>query len=342
VDETPTPTWPELIILMSYGPPVVSTARGIIRGCDGTDESRGHFGCARFEDDPEPVLVGARLGIGVDATDQVRVWIDGVNLRVEELDGSPNFIANATTCWQFDRSQEAPVASPVSAVRFLGGASSLLERKEISDWSGTEFTQPTGPVGRTTLLGRPCWTVELAPPKRKPFPMQLVVDAHSGLVLQQRTDGFGSIDEWTEIEFDQPLSGDLFTWTGPSRSYEEIERAHRARSDAELAERDQWFLANVAPKPLTLEVEAPVQLSYRRKNGAFEGGLGRSVQLARRPRKSSKWKLGWSSVTYKWSDQHWDWAIATWGDESLTRAGLKSLQSQLGSKALPGKGPRIR
>lgn len=41
--------------------------------------------------------------------------------------------------------------------------------------------------------------VELAPPEHKAYPIQLVVEAQTGIVLEQRNEGFGTVDVWVEF-----------------------------------------------------------------------------------------------------------------------------------------------
>jgi hypothetical protein len=41
--------------------------------------------------------------------------------------------------------------------------------------------------------------------------------------------------------------------------------------------------------------------------------------LARRPRSTAWWRLGWSEVTHRWSDDEWDWALAVWDEDQASR-----------------------
>ncbi len=119
--------------------------------------------------------------------------------------------------------------APARAVHYAFTGTDLLARRDLGDFAGDDFTRPTGPVGATTFLGRTAWTVELAPPDHKPFPLQLVVDAETGLILQQRNDGFGSVDEWIEFVVGEPIPPDLFVWDGPARTvHDEQVRMHAA------------------------------------------------------------------------------------------------------------------
>lgn len=79
-------------------------------------------------------------------------------------------------------------------------------------WTGGDFTIPTGPERAVTFLGRRAWHVELAPPPHKPYPMQMTIDARSGLVLRQGNDTFGSFHEWTALDTEAELPDELFTF----------------------------------------------------------------------------------------------------------------------------------
>jgi hypothetical protein len=201
MEEAAPRSWVALLTLMVEGPAVESTLRGVIRSFDGTDEQRHHFGWTAAAGDPRPVLAGAHPGDDPDDPGEsfLRVWCDGPRLRTEGLDGQVFVIGGTDICWQFDLEDERPLASPRRALRYWAGGTQLLERRAAADFLGDDFTRPTGPVTATTFLGRAAWAVELAPPKHKPYPIQLVIDAETGRVLQQRNDGFGSVDEWVEL-----------------------------------------------------------------------------------------------------------------------------------------------
>src|ERR1019366_10789939 len=119
-----------------------------------------------------------------------------------------------------------------------------------------------------TRLARAAWSVELAPPAHKPFPLTLVVDAETGIVLQERNDGFGSVTEWVEISFGSELSEDLFVWTGESLEPHDwgVDR------EREMASRRDWLPERGVGGPPGA-VEAAV--GPHEKGGAageFEGG----------------------------------------------------------------------
>lgn len=326
---------------------------GVISSREGADASQHYFSSSVFEGEPMPVFAGFASavdaepgaeppeepdpaeGLGHPAEEEpvlTRAWCSGRRVRLERPDGRPSLIVDDEWCWQFRGDDPVPVVSPSSAVAYQGNGTQLLHRRDSAGFAGDDFTRPTGPVGTTTFLGRQAYTVELAPPAHKPFPIQLVVDSQTGLVLQQRNDGFGSVDEWVELVVGEPLDEQLFRWQGPSRS-EADERAERDRElQTELAERADWFTANVTPLPLRVELELSVFVHVHQPDGSFEASIGESHvgALARRPCAAGDWQLGWSRVQHRWSADGWDWALDLHGDQ-LTDAGLAALKRALGS-----------
>ena len=156
------PSWSVLVSLMVHGPDVEPTVRGSIRSIDGTDESRGDFAFSHPEGDPDPIFAasgtGSRSEVGASL---LRVWRDGRHVRVEESDGAPNLIVGDGASWSFDRVHDQPLESLRAEVRYGYRGTGLLWRREAEGFLGRDFTQPTGPVGSTTFLGRQAWTVEL-------------------------------------------------------------------------------------------------------------------------------------------------------------------------------------
>jgi hypothetical protein len=346
-------SWVGLLTLMVDGPDL--PVRGVISSREGADESQRYFGWSTFGDEPMPVLAGFASEVPPDdpvdfvaepqadacedgghAVEEepvlTRAWRSGRRVRLERPDGRPALIVDDESCWQFRGDDPVPVVSPSSAVAYQGNGTRLLHRRASSDFTGEDFTRPIGPVGTTTFLGREAYTVELAPPAHKPFPVQLVVDGETGLVLQQRNDGFGAVDEWIELVVGEQLDEQLFRWQGPSTS-EADERAEREREwQADLAERTDWFRANVTPLPLRIELEAGVLLHEHQPDGSFQASIGESGlgMLARRPSSEENWQLRWSHVQHRWTADGWDWALS-WHDEKLTDAGLAALKRALGN-----------
>jgi hypothetical protein len=346
-------SWVGLLTLMVDGPDL--PVRGVISSREGADPSQGYFGFSVFAGQPMPVFAGFAgyaeagepgepdefevPGAGSDdaspegAADEAvltRVWRAGRRVRLERPDGRPSLIVGERSCWQFRGDDPVPVESPSSAVTYQGSGTELLHRRAAAEFTGDDFTRPTGPVGHTTFLGRPAYTIELAPPAHKPFPMQLIVDAETGLLLQQRNDGFGSVDEWVEIVVGEPLSDQLFRWQGPARSEADEQAEHEREWLTQQAERADWFQVNVAALPLRVELDLSVDVHGYEPDGSFEASIGASHlgSLARRPSSEQDWDLGWSEVQHRWSEGGWDWALSL-HDEQLTEAGLATFKRAL-------------
>ncbi len=236
---------------------------------------------------------------------------------------------------ELDRLHDAPLESSHAEVRYGFRGTSLLWRREAEGFLGSDFTRPTGQIGATSYLGRPAWTVELAPPADKPYPMQLVVDAETGLLLQRRNDGFGSIEEWVELVVGERLDPALFTWDGPSRSEADEQRARLAEHEADLARRRAWVAENVTPQPLRLELQADIQLhDWDAETGAFQASIADGVgSLARRPTSAGAWDTGFSvEDQHQWSDDRWDWVLSM-HRVALAPGALEALQRQLSGEA---------
>lgn len=266
---------------------------------------------------PLPMFVGA--------VDGARIWRHGGKLRVENPDGELVFLSDGAVAWDFVRRQDAPRVGSVDNVRYLGSAQFLLTRRIASEWIGDDFTRPTGQPEESTYLGRACWTVELAPPERKSYPMQLVVDAETGMFLEQRVDAIGHSYSFTDIVIGGDLDDGLFTWTGPSVSDEDLKRRMMAEHHEREAQKHRWFEDRVTNR--SLRVRVPMDLAPERiysideESGAFEAGL-KGGGLARRPRSDLDWDLRWNGVIHRWSTPEFDWAIILrdfdLDDEALT------------------------
>ena len=326
------PSWSVLVSLMVHGPDVEPPVRGAIRSVDGSDESRGYSGFTRYEDDPDPIVAGAGTRTcEADGSSVLRVWRQGSLVRVEEPDGSPSLIVGRGLSWSFDRRHAEPLESTRADVRYAFRGLGLLWRREAQAFLGRDFTQPTGPIGSTSYLGRRAWTVELAPPSHKPYPMQLVVDAETGLLLQQRNDGFGSVDEWGEFVVGEEFDPALFQWSGPSRSEADEQSARWAEHEADRARRRAWVAENVTSRPLRLNVEVDLELHEWDETGAFFASLaGGPGSLARRRTSVEPWEPSGSRPdVHRWSDERWDWALSLHGF-ALAPGALAALKTQLG------------
>jgi hypothetical protein len=339
VDDQP-PSWVHLLTLMVHGPALgmgmgtaaEPTVRGAIRSRPAPEDAVG-FGWVGYARQAPPVFTGMRPGVDDHLNGPpLRVWRDGAKIRIEEPDGRPNLIVGDELCWRFDAEHDTPVVSATAGVRYAGSGTHLLGRREPREFADFDFTRPNGPVGETTFLGRRAWTVELAPPRRKPHPMQLVVDAETGLVLQQRNDGLGSVDEWVEFVVGEHLDEQLFAWAGEARTEDDEQAAQLAEHEADMARRQDWFIANVAALPIAVELTLPVHVHAYDDSGGFQASLGERHHgsLARRPHSDAAWELGWSDDATFWSDERWDWAVSL--RDQLTPTGLEALKRQLRSR----------
>lgn len=321
------PSWTELAVLMVDVPEPEPTLRGAIRSLDGDDETRKYHALFRTSGDPMPVFAGHRGG---DASAPYRVWRDGQRVRMEGADGEPSLIVSDDLCWRFSPDGRV-VVSPVSALRYGTHGSGLLWHEDATRLFGEYRRHPNSPVEATTFLGRPAWVVEMGPPPGKSFVSRWVVDAELGILLQDHNLTAGSVDEWVELTVGEPLDGSLFRYDGPATSNAELETEHEAKHERQMAERLDWFVANVAALPLRLELESTVLLHFwDDETGAFDASIGEGTygSLVRRPRSDSPWDRTWSEADHRWSDERWDWAVRLY-QEQLTDEGLEALKRQL-------------
>ena len=321
--------WVNLLQLVVHGPSPEPTVRGRLHRAVPDEDSPEAIGFAGFGHE-RPVLSGVRPA-PADFSAPLRVWRDGQRVRIEEESGRVNLIADDETCWQFDDG-EVPRQAPRSALHFALEATGLLARRAADEWVGDDFTRPTGPIGTTTFLGRDAFTVELAPPPHKPYPLQWVVDAETGLILQQRNDAFGTIEEWTEFVVGEPFDDSLFRWDGPVRKVKDQRARQKRRREKDRADRQRWFEANVALPPIPVELALDVVVHRRNEaTGEFEASLGRDFgigSLARRPLSDAEWPLGWMEIQHTWRDEQWEWAV-TINDGQLSPDGLERLRRHL-------------
>lgn len=159
-----------------------------------------------------PILLGypsdslhATLVMRGDGDSDVRyeVWRQGRKLRVEK-DGSPDYICDGGTTWSFEEatgvqgSDGRPVASDARKAVYCGPAQGLCAPRRSSDWQGSDFTTPEGPVTVEEFQGRDCWTVALKAPPRKAGPLRMWVDRDSGYPLgevNESSEAGGAMDD---------------------------------------------------------------------------------------------------------------------------------------------------
>ncbi|MFE7422546.1 hypothetical protein [Rhodococcus sp. NPDC057529] len=324
--------WPEVLVRMVDGPGHAISLRGTIRSRNGRHQPGNFGGWAIMGDQARPQFTGnfSRARETVH-----HVWRTGSNVRVEDSDGHPVLISDGSRSWSFTRG-DLPVEGPASAVRFEGTGTYLLDWRSATEFTKTGYSEPVGAVGHATFLGRPAWTFELAAAHLDPHTVRLVVDAETGIVLQQRYDAVDAVDEWTEFVVDEPLDNALFEWTGPFLSAEEEAARERTEQEDERARRRQWFRTHVTDQPLTTTVQVDLDVqwvhTYNDDTGAFEASLGGDHviggSLARRPRSSEPWNLRWGGDVHRWSTTDFDWQISL-HDFTLSPDRLRQLQTRL-------------
>lgn len=255
---------------------------------------------------------------------QIRVQKKGQMIRCERADGTPMLIRGPDFVWTWDEGG-VPIKWPGTRNLFHGPAYALTHRRELDEWSGNDFTTPTGPVVATRFLDRGAWQVELAPPSHKPFPLSLIVDADTGLVLSQRNEGFGSVTEWQQLEVGADLSDDLFDWQGESRPPPDRTADH----ERDMAVRREW-LSGQGIHALTLSLPAELMPHEWSEDGSFLASVevGLHATLLRRPQSREPWqtRLGWQR-RYEWRSGNWDWLLAT--DVDISENLLEQLKAQL-------------
>ncbi|HEY9312394.1 hypothetical protein [Williamsia sp.] len=266
---------------------------------------------------------GEAMPLYVAGVDDLQVWRDEPKIRVESMAGQPLVIHNGETVWRFAHQEDLPTAAQREKVSYVGPGRELLVTQPASRWIGNDFTTPDKPIEEIEYLGRACWAVELRPPKHKPHAMQLVIDQHTGTILQQRNDGFDIAIRFIAFTAGIPIDPAVFEWTGPVRPprYSLAPDDFRSSFIPSLGERKdihrQWFSQHVTERPLTIAITAELtieNLRYHDDEGAFEADIGSMVitgRLARRRRSTATWDLLWDLPTLQtWTTTEHDWAIA--------------------------------
>ena len=258
-----------------------------------------------------------------------RVTRSGFFTREETMDGQVQLIIGPDAEWFWDaealvmrvrrRDEDEDNVDRLYGHAPIGGLSVGGHRPSWERWEGNDFTQPTSSVEATTMLGRACYRVELAPPSHKPFPLTITVDALTGLVLREDNAGVGFRREWTEATIGADLAADTFTWSGPAESLPseaEQHRAGRAEWEAEQAGNNAWLQARGFA---AFQLPIPFEFGLH-EHDDDTGSIYASVEinfhgtLLRRPTSTTDWDEPNTTHyphDYRWSDQRWDWFLAT-------------------------------
>jgi hypothetical protein len=248
------------------------------------------------------------------------VHVAGARARLSDEGGQPWLISNGVTIWRW--SEGGWIGAPYDGPAWSGRGGELAHHRSRRDVDLFGFGQPTGPIERTEYLGRPAWRFAFAAPAHKPYDMHVVIDAATGLTLEQRFGDSVVIARWTVFVTGERMDPALFQWDRPSTSIEEVRAAQRRQHEADMARRAAWFANHVTDEPLSIAGESIGVLLHRwLVDGSFDASLdgGLDGALARRPRSTAWWRLGWSEVTHRWSDDKWDWALAIWNEDQASR-----------------------
>lgn len=305
------PRWAELVVLMGFGDGTEDRLQGRVRVREvnplpddvGEDEAYGR------------VELHATLGRVAVHEDEFAVAWSGDRRRVASVDGRVRAIFGDTTTWLFEGDTDVPVAYDARTSSLGWSGSDFVRRLPPSRWEGTDFTRLTGPITASEHLGRRAWAFQLAPTRHKPYPLQLVVDAETGIVLRQSNHDFGSYAEWVELDMHLDLPDELFTWTGASVPASQRWRERDEEHERDLAERRAWLHAHGVVLELPVEPEVLLH-EWSDDDGTFQASFDThaSGSLLRRPRSDAPWpdtgRVHFEQ-SYRWSDSRWDWLLAS-------------------------------
>lgn len=267
----------------------------------------------------------------VAAHDGCRVWRSGDRLRVEHEDGRPIFVTDGIQAWDFTADPERPRVGPPERVHYLGPTQFLLRRRNAAEWAGEDFAQPVGPVAEVEFVGRPCWTVELAPPPRKPEPLRIWVDTESGQMLGYRSEEAGIGAQFVDLVVGEPIDDAQFVWSGPVYTPEQHQQLLQERLAAVKRAQTDWFAETVTTA--TISIRVPIDFTPDAvpftdlDSGAFDA-MNRHTMISRRVRGERGWAPRWGALHYTWSTPDWDWAAAA-HDVDLDDEAIRRLQQIL-------------
>ncbi len=314
--------WIQVLVAMVDGP--ATPVQGIVRPYRPTDDPI-HVYYATHGEDPVLLCLPA---------EGARLTRDGRKARLETLDGTVKFLFDGQTAWYFAEGTDRPRRSTRGGVVFFGPGAELVFTPPERHWVGRNFARPTGPVADVELLGRPCWSVELAPRDDSELPRRLVVDAGTGAVLaQQSGDGLEGAG-FTEMNLDVADPG-MFTWDGPVETDDDSLRKNQQRRHDTWQSTMDWFRENVTAAALATPVltdftPRSVQI-VDRGTGEFSASLGSGEGagwLTRRARSRRPWVIDRHGHLDAWSTKDFDWAFGAYRG-TVEPDALHRLQQQL-------------
>ncbi|MGO4205004.1 hypothetical protein AB4Z09_25355 [Rhodococcus sp. TAF43] len=295
--------WIQVLVTMVDGP--ATPVDGIVRTCHNSDEP---IRVPTISYGEKPVIV--RLG-----PDGARVSRDGRKARVEKLSGELVFLTDGETAWHFHDDPSRPRQTLLESVYVAGPAKQLLITPPTGYWVREDYARPTGPVEDVEFLGRPCWSVELAPRRPDKPSVRLIVDADSGAVLAAHSDDGIDGAAFEQAAFGVPVDPAVFTWDGPIETDDDSQRKMQAAAETRRRRTYDWFRENVSSADLHVPVLHDLTPQWIRiddeATGAFSAGFGAGEGdgfMARRPRSSEAWDLWYGEATAAWSTADFDWA----------------------------------
>lgn len=165
----------------------------------------------------------------------------------------------------------------------------------------------SGPVP-SVVAGRAAFDVRLAAPGKKPYLLNLTLDAATGLVLRYAAEGTPYVAQVLDLVLDGSLPEDRFAWNG---EYED--RRGTSGIDSAAAETAWRRQFEEMPVPRFWPAEAtwrPVRVD--RATGAFHAhqvrGLGDAV-LVRTPVDGEAWEVSGPPHRHEWIDGGWRWTL---------------------------------
>ena len=271
-----------------------------------------------------------------------RVTRHGFRTREETTDGVVVRIIGQDASWFWDaeenrmrvRRHESSLGEMFDHAP-IGGLEVGGHRPSWERWEGSDFTRPASPVAEVDFLGRDCYTVELAPPSHKPYPIRVTVDALTGLVLRVENEGFGTVTEWASVRIGDDVPDDVFEWNGPAEplpSHAAQQAERHTEWEADEARRRGWLEAR-GFSILSLPASTTISLhDWDEDTGAIYASVEAHFDgtLLRRPASRQYWDEPDTvhyEHDYRWSDERWDWYLAS--ETSVSAEQLDRLRNEL-------------